>query len=198
MAAVGPGWVELERPLLYDVRPEWQASRCLCPCCASGAGPSWCRHLWETHRHLCPPHPHPTPPTHPHTPQVYIYSFETPLQHVGYEGFTVQFEHGAWRGEVCQAAGQHLLSAFEASVGGSSPSSCWLPALACLPADVYPAHFQAKGYNAFWAQSAANSWVRNVRPATLPACWAGMCMCSLLSNAHKPLAAPVVPISETA
>lgn len=77
VAAVGPGWVELERPLLYDIRPEWQ---------------------------------------------VYIYSFETPLQHVGYEDFTVQFEH-----------------------------------------DVYPAHFSAKGYNAFWAQSAANSWVRNIR-----------------------------------
>ncbi|KAL4458884.1 hypothetical protein ABPG75_013749 [Micractinium tetrahymenae] len=77
VTAVGPGWVELERPLLYDVRPEWQ---------------------------------------------VYIYSFETPLQHVGYENFTVEFQH-----------------------------------------DVYPGHFQAKGYNAFWAQSAANSWVRDIR-----------------------------------
>ncbi|KAL4423187.1 hypothetical protein ABPG77_000320 [Micractinium sp. CCAP 211/92] len=77
VAAVGPGWVELERPLLYDVKPEWQ---------------------------------------------VYIYSFETPLQHVGYEDFTVEFQH-----------------------------------------DIYPAHFSAKGYNAFWAQSAANSWVRNIR-----------------------------------
>ncbi|EFN53345.1 hypothetical protein CHLNCDRAFT_137073 [Chlorella variabilis] len=77
VSAVGSGWIELERPLPYDLRPEWQVA---------------------------------------------VYSFEHSVQHVGYEDFTVEFQ--------------------------------W---------DTYPAHFGAKGYNAFRFQSCANAWIRNVR-----------------------------------
>ena len=50
VSAVGDGWIELERPLQYDIQIAWQ---------------------------------------------VWVYRFETPLQHSGYEDFTILFKHGA-------------------------------------------------------------------------------------------------------
>ncbi len=35
VAAVGNGWIELERPLPYDVHPDWGVSPVHCPCTAA-------------------------------------------------------------------------------------------------------------------------------------------------------------------
>ncbi len=40
-------------------------------------------------------------------------------------------------------------------------------------ADKYPAHFKAKGYNAFYLNACANSWVRNV--SQLGVLWLAFC-----------------------
>lgn len=104
VSAVGSGWIELERPLPYDLRPEWQV-RLACPPPRQspprlpsslllyapfilGAAPALnllrgvllCLQL-------------PAPPCFCAL-QVAVYSFEHSVQHVGYEDFTVEFQWG--------------------------------------------------------------------------------------------------------
>ena len=64
VSAVGDGWIELERPLQYDIQTAWQ---------------------------------------------VWVYRFETPLQHSGYEDFTIVFKHGECvSGGACASHCKHL------------------------------------------------------------------------------------------
>lgn len=130
VSRVGPTWIELERPLPYDLRMEWRPA---------------------------------------------VYTFATPLQHSGFEDFTVKFKWGEWggRGTVpassCGVGWEGCVASQHGGFGGLAQrayrgarpriSKCPL----ALSADKYPAHMKAYGYNAFWLYGCANSWVRNVR-----------------------------------
>ena len=112
---MGNGWIELERPLPYDVHPDWGVS-CPCrglPCCCCGllslrpavplqqGGFNRIVHLLLTPQSRCRSCAaamcqlfytlyvaSPTPC------QVAVHSFEHPVQHVGYENFSVEFKFG--------------------------------------------------------------------------------------------------------
>ena len=96
VSAIGDGWIELERPLMYDLRMEWQAGDAW-----GEAGVGWLRPGAarppddSSTRSKCPPPLCPLPPCPPpQAPQPAVYSFANPLQHSGFEDFTIQFKFG--------------------------------------------------------------------------------------------------------
>lgn len=82
-----------------------------------------------------------------------VYQFATPLQHSGFEDFSVKFQ---W-GELGVLPG---LGAESCSLIRTEPSPA--PCPPSRTADLYPAHMKVVGNNAFWLWGCANSWIRNV------------------------------------
>ncbi len=80
-----------------------------------------------------------------------LYDFAVPLQHSGFESFTIEFKHGKSLCVVYLACTAAVLSGCEQTCrrqvieGSDSTLHC----VSC-PADTYPGHFNAKGYNGFW------------------------------------------------
>lgn len=106
----GIDWIELERPLPYDVRVAWNVRHgwgsgdacggwwCSDIAAAGGAcrralrAVAGCESLHNLHPHLPPPlH---CLPTLCHSLQSWVYRFQSTVQHSGIEGMTLEFVHG--------------------------------------------------------------------------------------------------------
>ena len=126
VAAKGTGWIQLERPLNYDLRTHWKVNKRTLRqhaqgrahagrveslqgqrrlrgrgderACRQGAAPS--RHASVTRRSPPLPPPIPAPAL-----QIYVYKYQPTVQHSGIESLTVRFAPGAegWGG-VCKGA----------------------------------------------------------------------------------------------
>lgn len=113
-----------------------------------------------------------SPPTLLPSPQPAVYKFTNPVQHSGFEGFTVRFNWyvfsffnlliyllslkiGAFIQLFCSMLS--LLGSFGCILLHPSALSCIVFRRA-----PYPAHMRVEGMNGFWFYGSANAWVRDV------------------------------------
>lgn len=181
--SVGQGWIELERPLLYGAGCWVGWLLCIavdaqqvsvmaalprfpplhgCPRPAPGvAGAAWEKetlHLLFEHLPSCAQGCHALStlvtllPLHSH-PQPAVYNFTNPVQHSGFEGFTVRFAWCVLGFGMCDD-GRPCTT--------QTCANCILLRSSASHRAPYPAHMKVEGMNGFWFYGCANAWVRNV------------------------------------